>query len=86
MKSFRQFAKLDETLERRKSEDENAFIDKHVVDKKDLPDDYKVPKPEKEAKKDKSRSADYKEGEDKEVHEQVEEVSEGVQAVTYRVV
>jgi hypothetical protein len=81
MKSFRQHA-FAETLERRKSEDENAFIDKHVVDKKEHPvakDDQFVSK----AKKDKTRSADYKEGEDKEVHEQV---SEEVQPVSYKVI
>ena len=65
MKKFKQFI---ETVERRNSEDENAFIDKHIVDKKEHPvakDDQFVAK----NKKDKTRSADYKEGEDKDVAE-----------------
>lgn len=65
MKSFKQFK---ETVERRRSEDENAFIDKHVIDKKSHPvakDDQFVSK----LKKDKSKPASYKDGEDKEVYE-----------------
>jgi hypothetical protein len=68
MKSFKHFA---ETVERRRSDDENHFIDKHVVDKKQHPvakDDQFVSK----AKKDKSRSADYKEKEDVEVNEEAD--------------
>lgn len=65
MKKFKTFI---ETVERRNSEDENAFIDKHVVDLKKHPvakDDQFIAK----NKKDKTRSADYKEGEDKDVNE-----------------
>lgn len=68
MKSFKQF---NETVERRRSPDENRFIDKHVVDKKEHPvakDDQFVAK----NKKDKTKAASYKDGQDKEVYEEVE--------------
>ena len=52
MKSFKQFAA--ETTDKIKSPDEQNFADKHMVDVKDLPDDYKVPKPEKEGEKQES--------------------------------
>ena len=64
MKSFKQFAA--ETTDKIKSPDEQNFADKHLVDVKDLPDDYKVPKPEKDAKKDKTKKADRTEKEDEE--------------------
>ena len=53
MKSFKQFAA--ETVDKIKSPDEQNFADKHLVDKKDLPKEYEVPKPEKDAKKDKTK-------------------------------
>src|SRR6056300_971046 len=65
MRTFKQFT---ETVERRNSEDENNFIDKHVVDKRKHPvakDDQFVAK----TKKDHSKAASYKDGEDKDVYE-----------------
>jgi hypothetical protein len=66
MKSFKE--KLAETVDKIKSEDEQAFVDKHVVDKKEHPvakDDQFVSK----AKKAK-RKADHDAGEDAEVYEE----------------
>jgi hypothetical protein len=67
MKTFKQFT---ETVERRNSEDENAFIDKHVVDLKKHPvakDDQFIAK--NPGKKDASKRASYHNGQDKEVYE-----------------
>lgn len=72
MKSFKHFR---ETVERRRSEDENAFIDKHQVDKKEHPvakDDQFVAK----TKKDTKNAASYKEGEDSKVYEETEQEDE----------
>ena len=66
MKSFKQM--LDETVERRNAPDENNFIDKHLVDKKEHPvakDDQFISK-HKKAK----RPADHADGQDKEVYEE----------------
>lgn len=73
MKSFKQFTA--ETVDKPRSPDEQAFIDKHVVDKKKHPvagDDQFVAK----TKKDNSKAASYKEGEDKEVYEETESSEE----------
>jgi len=73
MKSFKGF--VNETVERRNAPDENRFIDKHVIDKKDHPvakDDQFTAK-SKKAK----READHDAGEDKEVYEETD-LEEGV--------
>jgi hypothetical protein len=73
MKSFKGF--INETVERRNAPDENRFIDKHVIDKKDHPaakEDQFTAK----AKKAK-RGADHEAGQDKEVYEETE-LEEGV--------
>ena len=66
MKSFKE--KLAETVDAIKSEDEQAFVDKHIVDKKEHP----VAKEDQftsKAKKAK-RKADYDENADAEVYEE----------------
>lgn len=66
MKSFKE--SLAETVERRNAPDENNFIDKHVVDKKDHPE-AEESQFTSSAKK-KKRKADYDSGEDKEMYEE----------------
>lgn len=71
MKSFKE--SLKETVDKIKSEDEQNFVDKHVVDKKDHPEaeeDQFVAK----TKKDKSRVADPEEGEDESVYEEARSI------------
>lgn len=70
MKTFKQFTA--ETLERRNSEDENNFIDKHVIDKKEHPVAKEDQFVAKNVKKDETKKASYKGEEDKEVYEQTD--------------
>ena len=65
MKSFKQFA---ETVEIIRDKDQ-AFVDKHIVDIKDLPDGYKQAEVLDLSA---NRLADLEKGEDKEVYEAVE--------------
>ena len=67
MKTFKQFTA--ETLERRNSEDENNFIDKHVIDKKEHPVAKEDQFVAKNVKKDKTKKASYHDEEDKEQSE-----------------
>lgn len=65
MKTFKTFL---ETVDKPKSPDESNFVDKHIVSVQKHPvagDDQFVSK----AKKDKSKAASYKDGEDKDVYE-----------------
>ncbi|AKF13332.1 hypothetical protein PHIN3_67 [Sinorhizobium phage phiN3] len=66
MKSFKQ---LVETVNAPRSEAERNFIKKHVVDVKDYP--VENPPADAKRKKDKSRDADYKDGEDEIVYEDI---------------
>ena len=71
MKSFKEM--LAETTDKPKSPDEQNFLDKHIVDKRDhpvAPDDQfsGVIK----GKKKKKREADREEGQDKQVYEETE--------------
>lgn len=70
MKTFKQFTA--ETLERRNSEDENNFIDKHVIDKKEHPVAKEDQFVAKNVKKDKTKKASYHDDESKEVYEEIE--------------
>lgn len=79
MKSFKEM--LAETTDKPKSPDEQNFLDKHIVDKRDhpvAPDDQFSG--EIKGKKKKKREADREEGQDKEVYEEAESeiVVEGV--------
>ena len=79
MKSFKEM--LAETVDKPKSPDEQNFLDKHIVDKRDhpvAPDDQFSG--EIKGKKKKKRDADREEGQDKEVYEEAvsEIVVEGV--------
>lgn len=79
MKSFKEM--LAETVDKPKSPDEQNFLDKHIVDKRDhpvAPDDQFSG--EIKGKKKKKRDADREEGQDKEVYEEAESeiVVEGV--------
>jgi len=79
MKSFKEM--LAETVDKPKSPDEQNFLDKHIVDKRDhpvAPDDQFSG--EITGKKKKKRDADREEGQDKEVYEEAESeiVVEGV--------
>lgn len=79
MKSFKEM--LAETVDKPKSPDEQNFLDKHIVDKRDhpvAPDDQFSG--EIKGKKKKKREADREEGQDKEVYEEAESeiVVEGV--------
>ena len=81
MKSFKEM--LAETVDKPKSPDEQNFLDKHIVDKRDhpvAPDDQFSG--EIKGKKKKKREADREEGQDKEVYEEAESeiVVEGVLA------
>ena len=81
MKSFKEM--LAETVDKPKSPDEQNFLDKHIVDKRDhpvAPDDQFSG--EIKGKKKKKREADREEGQDKEVYEEAksEIVVEGVLA------
>jgi|TARA_R110000782_G_scaffold121442_1_gene212503 hypothetical protein len=80
MKSFKEM--LAETVDKPKSPDEQNFLDKHIVDKRDhpvAPDDQFSG--EIKGKKKKKREADREDGQDKEVYEEAEEViAEGVLA------
>ena len=80
MKSFKEM--LAETTDKPKSPDEQNFLDKHIVDKRDhpvAPDDQFSG--EIKGKKKKKREADREDGQDKEVYEEAEEViAEGVLA------
>ena len=72
---------LAETTDKPKSPDEQNFLDKHIVDKRDhpvAPDDQFSG--EIKGKKKKKREADREEGQDKEVYEEAESeiVVEGV--------
>lgn len=72
---------LAETVDKSKSPDEQNFLDKHIVDKRDhpvAPDDQFSG--EIKGKKKKKRDADREEGQDKEVYEEAESeiVVEGV--------
>ena len=72
---------LAETVDKPKSPDEQNFLDKHIVDKRDhpvAPDDQFSG--EIKGKKKKKRDADREEGKDKEVYEEAESeiVVEGV--------
>lgn len=72
---------LAETVDKPKSPDEQNFLDKHIVDKRDhpvAPDDQFSG--EIKGKKKKKRDADREEGQDKEVYEEAESeiVVEGV--------
>lgn len=72
---------LAETVDKPKSPDEQNFLDKHIVDKRDhpvAPDDQFSG--EIKGKKKKKREADREEGQDKEVYEEAESeiVVEGV--------
>ena len=72
---------LAETVDKPKSPDEQNFLDKHIVDKRDhpvAPDDQFSG--EITGKKKKKRDADREEGQDKEVYEEAESeiVVEGV--------
>ena len=67
MKTFKQFTA--ETLERRNSEDENNFIDKHVIDKKEHPVAKEDQFVANNVKKDKTKKASYHDDESKEVYE-----------------
>lgn len=67
MKSFKQ---LVETINAPRSEAERHFIKKHVVDVTDYP--AEEPKADADLKKDKSRKADYKDGEDEVVYEDID--------------
>ena len=74
---------LAETTDKPKSPDEQNFLDKHIVDKRDhpvAPDDQFSG--EIKGKKKKKREADREEGQDKEVYEEAESeiVVEGVLA------
>ena len=73
---------LAETVDKPKSPDEQNFLDKHIVDKRDhpvAPDDQFSG--EIKGKKKKKREADREVGQDKEVYEEAEEViAEGVLA------
>ena len=74
---------LAETVDKPKSPDEQNFLDKHIVDKRDhpvAPDDQFSG--EIKGKKKKKREADREEGQDKEVYEEAESeiVVEGVLA------
>lgn len=73
---------LAETVDKPKSPDEQNFLDKHIVDKRDhpvAPDDQFSG--EIKGKKKKKREADREDGQDKEVYEEAEEViAEGVLA------
>ena len=73
---------LAETTDKPKSPDEQNFLDKHIVDKRDhpvAPDDQFSG--EIKGKKKKKREADREDGQDKEVYEEAEEViAEGVLA------
>lgn len=69
MKSFKQ---LMETVNAPRSEAERAFIKKHVVDITDYPVESPGGKPDAELKKDKSRDADYQDGEDEIVYESID--------------
>lgn len=67
MKTFKTFL---ETVDKPKSPDEQAFVDKHIVSVSKHPvagDDQFVSK----NKKDKSKAASYKDGEDKDVYEAI---------------
>ena len=66
MKSFKQFTEASEYYTRQKDKD---FIDKHLVDVKELPDGYKQAEVLDLSA---NRLADFKKGEDKEVYEAVE--------------
>ena len=71
MKSFKEM--LAETTDKPKSPDEQNFLDKHIVDKRDhpvAPDDQFSG--EIKGKKKKKREADREEGQDKEVYEEIE--------------
>jgi hypothetical protein len=71
MKSFKEM--LAETTDKPKSPDEQNFLDKHIVDKRDhpvAPDDQFSG--EIKGKKKKKREADREEGQDKKVYEDVE--------------
>ena len=73
MKTFKE--SLSETVEPVKSPDEQNFIDKHIVDKKEHPtagDDHFKGK----TKKSKTRSADQDEGKDAEVYEAADDMIE----------
>lgn len=74
MRSFKQH--IEETVQKPKGEDEQRFVDKHIVDKKKHPvaDDTQFTSKAKKAK----RAADHDEGEDADVYEEVEEFSESV--------
>tara|TARA_B100000497_G_C7628052_1_gene377408 strand:- start:715 stop:1170 length:456 start_codon:yes stop_codon:yes gene_type:complete len=80
MKSFKEM--LAETTDKPKSPDEQNFLDKHIVDKRDhpvAPDDQFSG--EIKGKKKKKREADREEGQDKEVYEESEAdeiIAEGV--------
>ena len=73
MKSFKQFA---ETVEIIRDKDQ-AFVDKHIVDIKDLPDGYKQAEVLDLSS---NRLADLEKGEDKEVYEAVEFTEEEMTA------
>ena len=71
MKSFKEM--LAETTDKPKSPDEQNFLDKHIVDKRDhpvAPDDQFSG--EIKGKKKKKREADREEGQDKQVYEETE--------------
>jgi hypothetical protein len=71
MKSFKEM--LAETTDKPKSPDEQNFLDKHIVDKRDhpvAPDDQFSG--EIKGKKKKKREADRDEGQDKQVYEETE--------------
>jgi len=71
MKSFKEM--LAETVDKPKSPDEQNFLDKHIVDKRDhpvAPDDQFSG--EIKGKKKKKREADREEGQDKQVYEETE--------------
>ena len=64
---------LAETTDKPKSPDEQNFLDKHIVDKRDhpvAPDDQFTG--EIKGKKKKKRDADREEGQDKQVYEETE--------------
>lgn len=74
MRSFKQH--IQETVERRNAPDENRFIDKHIVGKKDHPVAGEDQFTSKKAKA--KRNADHSDEESKEVYESAEDLDEAV--------